>query len=105
MTDTSKIEPALSPEEWANLSVFKGETAAQHRIMLALNGGGTVAHMPATIALANAALSDDDPRKITWAMVDEIREAASFIHEVSEEQPKLKRIAAALASYLPPRGT
>lgn len=58
------------------------------------------------IARANAALPDDDPRKITWEMVDELR----FASERNEREGdvdlagSLNRIADILARYLPPRG-
>jgi hypothetical protein len=57
------------------------------------------ANLATVIALANAALPNDDPHKITRAMIDEIRHASD---EVPYAGIELDRIADALASYLPP---
>ena len=62
--------------------------------------------VPAAIAYLNAALPDDDPRKITWAMVDELRGVAGdYEYRGLDPCPfdTLNAYADALASYLPPR--
>lgn len=69
--------------------------------------------LPALIALANAALPDDDPRKITREWVREIcyaAEAAAWGDGAQNESDRqaaaaLNAIAAALESYLPPEDT
>jgi hypothetical protein len=116
------IEPALTAEEWAT-----GPRRARVEIAMSQSDGGIVQirepeqfgrerprqqasvegdDLPALIALANAALPDTDPRKITRAMVEDIRHAAA---EVATFHPQLDRLAAALdrhadalESYLPP---
>lgn len=63
---------------------------------------------PRLIAVANAALPDSDPRKITRAMVVELRKRA-LGHPLgygewskNPPDPELTKIADALESYLPP---
>jgi hypothetical protein len=108
MSDAPEIEPVLSPEEWAYqlrtdepLSL-RIERAASEIIPLdASQHFGAVQ----LIALANASLADGDPRKITYAMVDEIyEEAREYDYRGLTPDPGeiLDRIADALASYLPP---
>lgn len=107
---SEKIEPALSAEQWAELVVeLPDEHAWTEPGYLCANDNdrwGT-SRVPAhiAIALANAALPDDDPRKITRKMVTGLREIAS-------DQPWdeglglwLNRVADVLESFLPPEGT
>lgn len=95
------IEPALSAEEW--------KAFPDPRTL------GNV-DLPGTIARCNAMLPDADPRKITWAMVDVLRDEAVGIgsgglagredtpyRTQRQREEALQRIADALASYLPPR--
>jgi hypothetical protein len=111
------IAPAMSPEEWTEaLSWPHGVkdyiVGPAERVGY---GDDSCADMARLIALANAALPDHDPRKITWAMVallnamigrtrDTLRFDGSpdgrlawvgLLHVV--------QLADALASYLPPR--
>lgn len=122
VTDTP-IEPALDPDEWASLEMVTRDVYA--RVSRTAPGwvefdqnteGSAVDAFPAAgmIALANAALPPDDPRKITREMVDAIRGLADFRRKVflsdrpgSEEEAadmveSEMRFAAALESYLPP---
>lgn len=67
-------------------------------------------NLPAKIiALANAALPDGDPRKITRAMIERLRLAASTVFEYDSTSPDVQALAAfvgrhadALEAYLPP---
>lgn len=60
VTDTP-IEPALTPEEWKTLPASAWDMVAEEWVLLSDH---------VKIALLNAALPDDDPRKITWGMVN-----------------------------------
>ncbi len=75
------IAPALSAEEWAFRS----------GITLGVHGS-----LPRMIALANAALPDDSPYKITRGDVDALR------LESGPSEAFLFRLAAKLAALLPP---
>jgi len=117
------IPPALTAEEWANSEfashyglattslevdhkgrVFAHSEMADEDIVVILNEAVDArAVLPKFIALANAALPDGDPRKITWAMVDELREWATGFDDPRPGQETLAAIADALGSYLPPR--
>ena len=117
------IVPALSESEWHDRE-FKDErgygVGLDERInirsgltMLTDEGlTGYITNIPGTIALANAALTDDDPRKFTR---DTVRALRAAIDRLEPGQPKaviehaeawlratLVRHAAALESYLPP---
>lgn len=102
---TDKIEPALTPEEWRDaLSEDMRDGLAYEVSYL---WGRERPH--AAIAIANAALPDSDPRKLAREMVRYLLEIARFCESVSEErtgeiepETKLRDIAAALESYLPP---
>ena len=94
MTDdpSAPIPPALTAEEWKRRITI---SEACDRYSEA-----------AVIALANAALPDDDSRKITWAMVEALRGCAGDFETSSKSHScyrNLHRIADVLASYLPPR--
>jgi hypothetical protein len=121
---TDKIEPALSAEEWDMREATREDT---HVRLDWFNGPptlyidnlsnaplsisdecesshGGVPALIAMIALTNATLPDTDPRKITWGMVDAIRDAEpSWGERDTEGLALLRHIADALASYLPPR--
>lgn len=134
----SEIPPALSAEEWTAYGFRReNETIVQHEgdgravellcydqaawlsenmVTISDTEWGPRA-LPGLIALANAALPDDDPRKITWAMVDAIRKSSHDIeaeHDTPgsplyddyvlwEQFTALDGSADVLASYLPPR--
>lgn len=133
------IPPALDSEEWASHETLRGFDGSVVRIGMGavvvgdvprragvlfakLNNGIAEyplpviegAALPALIALANAALPDDDPRKITWRRVGILRAAIQrILGEVQGDDldSKLSRaglyeldaLADALQSYLPPR--
>jgi hypothetical protein len=93
---TDRLEPALSEEEWARVHDGTARWAV-------LDMAPEVQRK--MIALANAALPDDDPRKITWEMVTVIREAAHVPQHdgATWEDERVTRIADTLESYLPPK--
>jgi hypothetical protein len=108
MTDI--IEPALTPEQWAKgipkvYGYDDGSVFLDWRVSpMRLDDGPH-----AIIAALNAALPDDDPRKITQAMIAVLREFAeapgygwSDADGNNFPNEELTRIADALASYLPP---
>jgi len=118
---TDKIEPALTAEEWADarkrgpliaLSDLSGEDQVGDPVPFLVDD------LPYIIALANAALSDDDPAKITREKLDAVYAAVVFavaqMHEAHgrdvatpAERRALALAAAfsdALESYLPPLG-
>jgi len=98
MSETRKIEPALSEQEWAAVL----ETIEIKRERQLAPSADQCAH---DIAVANAALPDSDPRKITRATIEDIRSAAEQIQLDPEEYYRGRRLlsfADALASYLPP---
>jgi hypothetical protein len=108
MTDDASvpIPPALDAEEWTEVEPLT-ESGYSDDLYQLVSRGIKVSDLTKIIALANHYLPDDDPRKITWAMVDIIREAGKWIGR--EGNPyigfakNLPRYADVLASYLPPR--
>jgi hypothetical protein len=111
MPMTEHIEPALPPEDWA----MHAESAADENVALQEYLSWHTVRPVQSIALANAALPDTDPRKITREMVEAMRYAAYMLMEVSREAAddeefaklhtnadRLFAGADALASYLPP---
>lgn len=103
---TDRIEPALPAQTWFN----EQETARLDGWTLQQSLASRYEYeRPAEkIALANAALPDSDPRKITWAMVQMIRTLAEEHQDDGDYDEMVAHIAAgnaiadALASYLPP---
>jgi hypothetical protein len=124
------IEPALSAEEWANeeagvvaitrdgftrdgLSRSGYQLTAESTVKIQVGDhedfGRT--EIPGLIALANAALPDSDPRKITREKIKALRAGAESLeadydcggnHEALVTS--VKELVAALESYLPPEG-
>ena len=126
MTDTPKIEPALTPEAWGEfkngrevvlgdptdrfsprVSFYKGKIG----IYDDWSNGNDTADLAAIIALANAALPDDDPRKITRAHTALLFRIAQWIANGFPEDDaqsfaaggELHDLGRILASYLPPQ--
>ena len=136
-----EIAPALSADEWLGQPVDVGlglvklylDDSSTHatddtevlgygpvylRAMWhSANDEHTLSHMPAIIALANAALPDDDPRKLTRAKVRMLRVAADVLDALAKDTDVraagverlmaaayLRNHADALESYLPPEG-
>jgi hypothetical protein len=117
MTKTTDIPPALTAEQWRDeqyirspwFSVSIHISGDDERGIVTEDGGdSTGAYLPsdlhATLALANHALPDGDPRKITRAMVEEIescvRFAASIV--VHGDASPARAAVAALRALLPP---
>jgi hypothetical protein len=100
-----KIEPALSAKEWRDEMDFAGPSSELTRAV-----GVAVLSRPkdpksalrALIALANHALEDDDPRKITRNLVHGLRQWATRLTLEGNGEEELNAIADALESYLPP---
>jgi hypothetical protein len=112
------IQPALSAEEWAKnlndrggleIQAFPEESSISIQDWGAMSGVTVGSEdLPALIALANAALPDSDPRKITREMVDGLRreaDRAEYADRVGDNAGMTdldaRRIADVLASYLP----
>jgi hypothetical protein len=97
-------EPALSAEEWRRL----GDGSPVDEWFKAFPNVGSVQ----AVAVSNHLLPDSDPRKITRAWAEAIRQAAHDIEDadvmVTEVPPAhapiLRSLADALESYLPPEG-
>lgn len=134
---TIPIAPALTAEQWAELAsphdyvVIPNLDAGEFDAWLdpldglSLRGwhvDGTLdvssASVPALIALANAALPDGDPRKITQEMVDDLHKTVRDTLfacgefciskdncDCNERAARVEGYVAALASFLPPEGT
>ena len=104
------ISPALQDHEWRDGRSSLRETG----VVLSLAGelglliegaqhitiGRNVARLTAMIALANAALSDDDPHKLKRAHVDALRLAADSAG-AEPHAALLRELASAIESYLP----
>lgn len=112
----SKIEPTLTAEEWAAGRVVWRDAEVEWRAGESFDisyripdevptaqpdDRSSVAQM---IAVANAALPDSDPRKITRKTVVMLRESSEDDHAAYVNFGKLRALADALESYLPPEG-
>lgn len=98
-----KIEPALTPDEWAtktsgDFSIDGNQLWGQDE----QRRGNCWIDAAKAIALANAALRNDDPRKITREMIDALVAAWMKFGQTSVITDRLLIIAEALQSYLPP---
>ena len=110
------ILPALGPEEWEErrhgaMYVVK-DAGAPRLVMTAGDHVATVTRADdlfAVIALANDALPDHDPRKITWALLTRVQamsdvldglarsaESTSFLREEAEAWRQIVRVLEAL---------
>jgi hypothetical protein len=105
-----KIEPALSAEEWTTPHATResGYAAAEPEgLVLAKMPGAYLGHhvdawdIPTLIALANHALPDSDPRKITRELLARIREIVSQ-SDIAYTSDDVDAFVDALESYLPP---
>lgn len=103
MSDTPKIDPALTPEEWTEMR-GAGDLIGRPYYYSGIVQRSAIAGMPEMgIALLNDLLPDDDRRKITRAWVEALR-------AVTQHNPDtlpgygvpLRQLADALESYLPP---
>jgi hypothetical protein len=110
MSDTH-ITGGLTPSEWVNWRHPMNEGA--YESLYHQKGGADGDH--AVMAFANFALPDDDPRKITRAMVDDVKLAGTAAAYIASHLPlsstkweeahalsrRCKVIAATLAALLP----
>ena len=106
---TDRIEPALTPEEWANKGYPAIDGYFDFENCVVDTGGGWGGEpgrfIPGLIALANAALPDDDKRKFRREHIAALRNATvrDVIGDEDREQTSiLRNLADALESYLPP---
>jgi hypothetical protein len=113
----NEIPPALTPDEWKRRAMGQrplveaelgtvGEND-EHTLYITddLNAFGAD-NLPGLIALANAALPDTDPRKITRHHVWIVRTLADHVDTQHPGGIRFRRealeLAAVLESYLPP---
>jgi hypothetical protein len=103
------LPPALQDHEWRNGQSTLRDTG----VVLSLAGelglliegaqhitiGRNVARLTALIAVANAAMSDEEPRKFKRAHVDALRAAAD--NGDAPSAAVLRELANAIESYLP----
>jgi hypothetical protein len=93
-------EPVMTPEDWewywGERSSMPADPEHAERVR--------AAHRLA-IAMSNSELAEDDPYKLTWARVDRLREVATtlFLNGLQWDAAALRKIADAIAAYLPPR--
>lgn len=133
---SQRVEPALGAEQWKLLhdengtavEDFRGEVVLGFAHVLDENGRGIIVaknteaetgdgivaafHTPAVwalIAVANAGLTDSDPRKITRERIADIRKARTMVNQEIMPDSEYRKLidsldvmAAALESYLPP---
>jgi len=120
---TSDIGPALTPDEWARIFAHADKTldAAKADAFLAYLTRQGFAGNPhaavALIAMANAGLHDEDPRKFTRETVRDIRSAAIAVEDAADAQmpedgtelhdlfTRLHELADVIESYLPPEAS
>lgn len=108
---SEKIEPALTPDEWR-----RGEKRLDQWSRI-VGGDDIVIEGPdpqeavtlrkpneiaALIALANAALPDNDPRKITREMITKLQMLLSAFEADDHVHDWYPAVVDALESYLPP---
>lgn len=117
--DPTAIAPALTPDEWYAVKQSDREPIheAAGALMQALMpnvdepgiGRTTTERLLACMALANAAVHKDDPRKITR---EDVRALADVLRHIDEQtfewlvqySEDVHRLAAKLAALLPPEG-
>lgn len=100
---TDRIEPALSGEQWSEWRRAL-EQAGGDVLYTVYNDtvGEDAAECAQIIAYNNDALPDDDPRKITRALVERMRREAYNVPDGYSPHLWLADIADALESYLQP---
>lgn len=119
MTDEVRdIPPALSAEDWQGKTYWPDDgpmIRADLQLGLRVSDGGEavnvgedVSHLAALIALANAAMNDEDPRKLTHDTVRVLRQLPAFLHGAGmADDPDgaahfVSDLADVIESYLPP---
>jgi hypothetical protein len=96
--DDQSIEPALTPENWRRLEKFPFFVRDGRLFEWIDVGAVAVDQLEGVIALANAALPNDSPYKITRADVEHLQQFAS-----EERSAILERLADKLKTLLPPK--
>jgi hypothetical protein len=100
------IPPTLTSEQWQSLHAKHSSEYSSSAFSAAVAGVRATlpVELPQIIAVANHQLPDDDPRKITWAMVDDLRAWSAAVGDRwRSDTTVIDQTAEALASYLPPR--
>lgn len=112
-----RIAPALNADEWDAGEKWVGRSAVtlfdecadgivrigfEHPTSEAGVSGDLIA---ATVSLANAALSDADPRKITRLDVQVLREVVGYIEEHGRHHEDVDALIEKLAALLPPEAS
>jgi hypothetical protein len=103
MTNDTSMKPALTAEEWASKR-FPLHIRVEEAVDEACARDGY-----ALMALCNAALPDDDPRKFTWADVDNLRIIIGALKETGHDVddgnvvPAWESLADRIAALLQPR--
>lgn len=114
---SEKIEPALTAEQWAEIQSAPIESddlyplapVARCEVLAKIVGFAAYSddawYIPdpvAAIAACNAALPDDDPRKITREKLDDLRAGLDVGEDTRNDESAARAFLDALESYLPP---
>lgn len=104
-----KIEPALTPDEWKQWHegeryIMPAEDSKHAGMMLNRRAFEIETRPFAVMALHNASLPDDDPRKITRKDVIELLVVSDHLDLHPDWSKALESIAAKLDALLPPVG-
>ena len=121
--ETTTVPPALTAEEWErgyvdlggqwDLGSFGVDRGALYVSLDTQGDSGTVDRSfsadqsAALMALANAALPDGDPRKLTARAVDDLRYAWRVVamdSRAADVAERLRALADTIAALLPPEG-
>lgn len=106
------VQPALRDDEWRDGRI---SWLRESGIVLSLAGelglliegsqhitiGKNATRLTALIAMANAALPADDPRKLTRAHLDALRAAVDSTTVSADQAELLGQLASAIEAYLP----
>lgn len=93
------VRPALSAGEWAELDHYPASPSTLEDVQTL----PLIDDRHRAVALANHALPDGDPRKITRADVDALRDDLSdHPDDRARQEAVLRRIADKIAALLPP---
>jgi hypothetical protein len=99
---TDRIEPALTPDVWRYWLRDRDDPARAVATACDAVSFDLRQKPERLIALANAALPDPDPRKITHTTVARLRFLRGAFHPDDKVHDWLAPLADALESYLPP---
>lgn len=102
---SERIEPALTEREWILLALWLAGKMPGGKVPGMVIRDLPDAHRVGALAIANAMLLPDDPRKITRHAIAVLRETSSAIGHGNASHFQadwLATFAEALESYLPP---